>query len=829
MAKAGIQINIVGSLNAKALRDAQTELGKLAQAADRSSRTFGDRVRAMGDSMVSAGRRISRVGKDLSTKVTLPLLLVGGAMFGLASDAEESASKVGVVFGDAAGEIKAWADGAAANLGMSSQEALEAAGTFGNLFRAMEIGTPTAADMSQNIVGLASDLASFNNANPTEVLDALRAGLTGEVEPLRRFGVNLNQARIEAEALRLGLAKAPVDLRKVELATNAVDRAQHDLAVAIRKHGENSDEAKAKQDALTRAQMQLEQAMAGGKVELDAAAKAQAAYSLILADTSLAQGDFARTADGAANQQRILTAQAKDLGAELGAQLLPIGVEVLGWLSDLAGKFSDLSPQTQRYILLTGGIAAALGPVLTVIGKVTTGIGHLTRGVTKGAKAAAAIGRGARTAAQGAGRLIAGFRDARVAASQFSGRLGTVGGKLRTMVDGTGRAARKLADLGKAALSAGRKVAAQFARMAAKAAASTVKVVAQLAIQGAKWAWMGVQALAHAAKVAAAWVIAMGPIAIVVAAVVAAVALIVKNWDWVKEKVVAAAKAVWEFIKSAFEKIKTFITETLPKIAKWIIDHHPLVVLFRLAKEKLPGVLTWFGELPGKIVSKIASLGSRLATSVGGAMSTMKTKAVEWGGRILTWYVELPGKIAGKLGSLGGKLAGKAGEAMSAMWGKVSEWGGRIVGWFAGLGDAAKEALGSLGERIVEALKAAWNVLARGWNNLIGGKGFSVPDIPGLPGRGSRVEVPELPVLHTGGVVPGRPGEEVLALLEAGEHVISRRDAQGLRDGGRVVPIDAQRRSEPDRQTSYTFHVYEAQSPAAAADAIAWKLKVSGF
>lgn len=179
-----------------------------------------------------------------------------GAITG-ASDLSESMSKNTIVFGAAADEVRRFTEGAAKGLGQSQAQALEATGVFGNLFRALEIGEKPAAEMSTTLVQLASDLASFNNASPEEALDALRAGIVGETEPLKRFGVNLNEATIKAKALELGIANGT--------------------------------------DTLTAAQ------------------KAQAAYALILDQTTLAQGDFARTSGGLANQQRILAAQWADM------------------------------------------------------------------------------------------------------------------------------------------------------------------------------------------------------------------------------------------------------------------------------------------------------------------------------------------------------------------------------------------------------------------------------------------------------------------------------------------------------------------------------------
>ncbi len=184
-----------------------------------------------------------------------------------ATDLGESASKVGVVFGSAAGQVEAFAATASSSLGITEAAALGATGTFGNLLRSTGLAEQAAADMSVGAVKLAGDLASFNNASPEEALDALRAGLVGEAEPLKRFGVNLNAAAIEAKAMELGLA--------------------------------------------------------GAGAELSDAAKATAAYAVIMEQTSLAQGDFGRTSDGLANQQRILKAQFGDLAADVGGLFVP--------------------------------------------------------------------------------------------------------------------------------------------------------------------------------------------------------------------------------------------------------------------------------------------------------------------------------------------------------------------------------------------------------------------------------------------------------------------------------------------------------------------------
>lgn len=284
---------------------------------------------------------------------------------GAASDLEESISKVGVVFGDQAGTIEAFAKSSATNLGISRQAALEATGTLGNLFVAMGLGEEETADLSTSMVTLASDLASFNNASPEETLNALRSGLLGETEPLKRFGVNLNAARIEAEAFALGLAKPAKNAALIEEAGLKVEDATRAAAEAEREFGEDSDQAIKARAALAKAEESLAKATAGSKVELTAAQKAQAAYSLIMKDTETAQGDFARTSDGLANKQRILAAQFEDIKSRVGSALLPVVLRITTFLSD------NLIPAFSR-----------VGEVLRPLGGVISEVASFFRGGT---------------------------------------------------------------------------------------------------------------------------------------------------------------------------------------------------------------------------------------------------------------------------------------------------------------------------------------------------------------------------------------------------------------------------------------------------------------
>lgn len=279
---------------------------------------------------------------------------IGDAISG-ASDLAESQSKVNVVFGESAAAINEFAASAAKNLGMSTQAALESAGTFGNLLSAMGFTDAASADMSKDVLQLGADLGSFNNLGTEEVLEKIRAGLVGEAEPLKSLGVNLSEARIKAEAFSMGLVKANVDQHAMAAASLKVQEASINAGEALKKHGANSIEYAKAQVAVTAAEDALSEAMAGKVPELDARAKAEAAYSIIVKDTAKAQGDFARTSDGLANSQKTLAAEQTNLSNRIGTVFLPAMTGLTRMSIDLLDKMEPLAGAFQAFADAIGG------------------------------------------------------------------------------------------------------------------------------------------------------------------------------------------------------------------------------------------------------------------------------------------------------------------------------------------------------------------------------------------------------------------------------------------------------------------------------------------
>lgn len=244
------------------------------QAADKQLKAFGTSAKTVAGALGGFSLAVGTVTSVL------------GPAIKAASNMEESLSKVNVVFGKGAREVEKFASGAARNLGQSKQAVLEAAGVFGTFGKAAGLAGTDLATFSNDFTTLATDLASFNNTTPEEAVQAIGAALRGEAEPLRRYGVLLNDATLKQEAMTLGIYD--------------------------------------------------------GKGALTAQQKILAAQSAIYKQTNDAQGDFMRTSDGLANSTRTLSATFKDLQAKFGAAFIEQAKTATANLNFLAAQFNKL-------------------------------------------------------------------------------------------------------------------------------------------------------------------------------------------------------------------------------------------------------------------------------------------------------------------------------------------------------------------------------------------------------------------------------------------------------------------------------------------------------
>lgn len=109
-------------------------------------------------------------------------------------------------------------------------------------------------------------------------------------------------------------------------------------------------------------------------------------------------------------------------------------------------------------------------------------------------------------------------------------------------------------------------------------------------------------------------------------------------------------------------------------------------------------------------------------------------------------------------------------DAWKASWGWIKRTAVDVWDWLKALPGKIGSAFISISNFISAPFKKAFNYISDAWNNTIGKLSWTVPSwIPGI--GGNNISVPKLPKFHQGGIVPGSPGQEVMAILQAGEKV----------------------------------------------------------
>jgi hypothetical protein len=291
----------------------------------------GTAATAAGGRVASAGSRFAATGKAAAgSRAGMAVAATGASAFGgalgkliaaagitqtlrsivqLASDANETGNVLEQVFGaEGAGQVKSWSQAASSNLGRSRFQLQEFAGGLGAILDPMVQNKAKAQAMSTTLATLAVDLGSFFNATDQDALVALRAGISGEAEPLKRFGVVMQDATLQEYAHTQGIRK--------KLAAMSV------------------------------------------------AEKTELRYQFILARTKSAQGDAARTAGGFANSSKALKGALRDLGTEMGMAVMPTLERIVAGASKAVAAFKDWTAGTsvlQSAMVVLGGVAVALG------------------------------------------------------------------------------------------------------------------------------------------------------------------------------------------------------------------------------------------------------------------------------------------------------------------------------------------------------------------------------------------------------------------------------------------------------------------------------------
>jgi hypothetical protein len=284
-------------------------------------------MKKLGSTAESVGKKLEGIGGKISNLGSSIKWLSAGAaagltgMFNAASDLNENLNKTEVVFGDLSKDMLDWSKTTLSTFGIAQSSALEMSSFFGDMATSMGLTTEQAAEMGKELVGRAGDMASFKNVSLDVAQNGLAAIFTGQAASLRRFGIVMTEANLEAYALANGFAK------------------QYS--------------------------------------EMDQGEKVMLRYQYVMDATKNSAGDFANTSDGAANSVRVAQESLKEAAATLGQEVIPLVLPLIQNVTELVQGVNSLDEGTKNMIVTGLGIVAVASPILTVGGKIIQGVGWL--------------------------------------------------------------------------------------------------------------------------------------------------------------------------------------------------------------------------------------------------------------------------------------------------------------------------------------------------------------------------------------------------------------------------------------------------------------------
>jgi len=258
--------------------------GTFVAAGRRGGQTIGDETSKSGTkSFAAAGAKLAGAFAAAFAVAGAVKIVQGVASYmtdaiSSASDLEQSVGGVDAVFKDSAGVIHGWAKVAADAAGLAQSEYNSLATVLGAQLKNMGIPLDQVAEKTGWLVTLGADLAAQFGGSTSDAVSALSSLLRGERDPIEKYGVSINEARVQAKMAEMGLA---------------------DLTGEAETNG-----------------------------------KMQATLALLTEQTADAQGAFARESGTLAGQQQRLTAELENVKTEIGTALMPVMTDMLALFRD---------------------------------------------------------------------------------------------------------------------------------------------------------------------------------------------------------------------------------------------------------------------------------------------------------------------------------------------------------------------------------------------------------------------------------------------------------------------------------------------------------------
>ena len=266
----------------KEINNANKNISGLKKSADKSASGVTSAFKSLKKGIVALG-----IGKVIKDSITSGM------------DAIESDSLFTTVMGENAEAVRSWSNEVADALGLSAVNMQKNIGVVYNMTSSMGVAEDSALKMSKGVSVLAEDMASFYNLDSEEAFNKLRAGLTGETEPLKALGILVDENTVKQTAYSAGIAEVGAELTNEQ--------------------------------------------------------KVLARYTAILNQTSNAQGDLARTLDSPSNQLRSLKQSVQNLGIAFSNFLMPVVSAILPYLNALTKVLTQALNSLASFLGFAGG------------------------------------------------------------------------------------------------------------------------------------------------------------------------------------------------------------------------------------------------------------------------------------------------------------------------------------------------------------------------------------------------------------------------------------------------------------------------------------------
>lgn len=605
-----LQVRFIGNTSDLAgnIDGVSGKFGVLAKGVAAAGAAVGVGLLAAGKGLLDIGATFDAVSDTIRTQTGA----TGAALDGLVDVAKTVGSEVPSNFADVGTAVA----------GLNQRLGVTGPHLEGLSMQVLDLSRLTGTDLQQNIEGVTRVFGDWGiqTADQSTAMDkmftasqATGVSITTLQENLVKFGAPLRQLGFSFEQSAALLGKFEKEGVNTELVMGSMRIALGKLAKQgkepVAAFREMTERIKSAGDAGTANKLALE--LFGAKAGPDMAAairEGRFAIDDLVNTISNSEGSIQSAADDTAD----FAEQWQVLKNKVFVALEPVAARVFGMINEKMNQLSTWFNENQAAIQgFVAGVGTGFGMLLTAVGTIV----------------GAAVSLGLAIAS-----VVSWIRDHWVVAMLVAIPILLLFGPY-------------FAALGVAATINMTKVAVAWVTSTATAVGSAAAQSLAMLGTAAKFAWMGAQALIHGARVAAGWVLAMGPVGWVIAGVIGLVALIVANWDTVKEW---TGKA-WDFVGS---KIGGTIDWVGGKVSGGV--------------NFIKGVLAWFGNLPGMF----------RGWWDGAVRATADMINV-----LLRWVGDIPGRIWGALGNLGSMLWDSGASLVSGFWDGIKARWNQMVDW----------------------------------------------------------------------------------------------------------------------------------------------------